>query len=354
MRRLPEPLEVAMEKQFRNKITWFTFGFSVLVIWVHSLNAELFLGTGTAAERVKAVQEFFGGSVAQIAVPGFFMISAYLFYRNFDWEKLPGKWASRFRSVLAPYIIWNLIYYLGYVIGSRLPFVADVVGKGKIPFGFSAALDAVLHYSYLYVFWYVYQLILLILLAPLLYLLLGNAVTGIGALLIFYALAQAGIVIPVLNLDALLYYSAGAYAALHLDEWTEGKQNNRKTEAGLVLLVLALILANLPWPGGVFAQVTPRLLAPAALWLIVDPARLPEPPAFMKENFFLYAVHFAIVRLINKSAAAVLPKIWFVPLILYLLMPVIVIAVSYGLSRFLRRYMPGLWRLLVGGRYING
>ena len=32
------------EQQFRNKIRWFTFLFSILVVWVHSVNAELFLG----------------------------------------------------------------------------------------------------------------------------------------------------------------------------------------------------------------------------------------------------------------------------------------------------------------------
>ena len=31
------------EKQFRGKVTWFSFAFSLLVIWVHSYNAELFL-----------------------------------------------------------------------------------------------------------------------------------------------------------------------------------------------------------------------------------------------------------------------------------------------------------------------
>ncbi len=344
-----------MERQFRNKITWFTFGFSVLVIWVHSLNAELFLGeNGQMAGMVKAVQQFLGDSVAQIAVPGFFMISAYLFFRNFSLERLPAKWASRVRSVLVPYVLWNLIYYLGYVIGSRLPFITNVVGKGTVPFSAAAALDAVLRYSYLYVFWYVYQLILLIVLAPVIYLLVREVRIGAAVLAAFFLLAQTGMVIPVLNLDALLYYSAGAFGALHLRKWAEGEQTNAKTEWGLSLLVAALVLANLPWPGGAFAQVTPRLLVPAALWLIVDPAWLWEPAGFMKENFFLYAVHFAIVRLINKTAAAVLPKHWLIPLAIYLLMPAAAIAASYGLSRMLRRYLPGIWRLLNGGRYVNG
>ncbi len=343
-----------MERRFRNKITWFTFCFSVLVIWVHSLNAELFLGPGAELERVKAIQQFFGDSVAQIAVPGFFMISAYLFYRNFSMDKLMVKWGMRIRSILIPYVLWNLIYYLGYVIGSRLPFISKVMGKGKIPFGILAVIDAVVHYSYLYVFWYVYQLILLIALAPVIYFLLQRAFAGAAVIAVLYLLAQGGIIIPQLNLDALLYYCAGAYGALHLKNWVEGEQNGRKTEIGLIIMVAALVLANLPWPGGTFAQVTPRLLVPIALWLIADPNWFSEPFNFMKENFFLYAVHFAIVRLINKTAAAVFPGNWLAASLLYFLMPVLVVAFSCGAGKALRRYCPGIWRLLVGGRYVNG
>jgi len=73
-----------------------------------------------------------------------------------------------------PFLVWNTIYYLGYVIGSRLPGVSDIMGKGEIPFGWYAAVDAVLHYTYNYVFWYLFQLLLLILLAPVLYPVLHN------------------------------------------------------------------------------------------------------------------------------------------------------------------------------------
>ena len=108
------------EGRFRKKITWFTFAFSLFVVWVHSYNAELFLGRTEAGVRVDRFEHFIGESVGQIAVPGFFMISAYLFYRNFGWGSLKRKWVSRFHSILIPYLLWNTIYYLGYVIGSPI------------------------------------------------------------------------------------------------------------------------------------------------------------------------------------------------------------------------------------------
>ena len=40
------------ELEFRNKVTWFSFALSLLVIWVHSYNAELFLGYQAATGTV--------------------------------------------------------------------------------------------------------------------------------------------------------------------------------------------------------------------------------------------------------------------------------------------------------------
>ena len=55
------------EKTFRNKIYWFTFLFSVLVIWVHSYNAVLFLGNTKSAASLVRLERFFGDRIAQIA-----------------------------------------------------------------------------------------------------------------------------------------------------------------------------------------------------------------------------------------------------------------------------------------------
>lgn len=339
------------ENQFRNKIYWFTFAFSILVVWVHSYNSELFLGRTSQAALIHNIEHGIGDTIAQIAVPGFFMISAYLFYRNFTWEKLWPKWYSRIRSILIPFIVWNSLYYLGYVTASRLPFLTDVVGKGVVPFGLFPAVDAILHYTYNYVFWYLYQLILLIALAPVIYPVLRRKYLGTVLMVFMVIGVYYQFAFPHLNLDALLYYSAGTYAALHLKSGVETW--HKKTALwGLLLLVGVTMYRFAPGVIGdsTMAIVLFRLLIPAALWMMVDEGRLPQARIWMTYNFFLYATHFALVRLINKTVAMVVPVTLYLPLVIYLFMPALVLVISYPAGMFLRKQVPWLWRLLNGGR----
>lgn len=343
------------EKDFRNKITWFTFFFSLLVIWVHSYNAVLFLGKNKIAYEIDWLERFLGEDVAQIAVPGFFLISSYLFFRTFSIDRLWKKWNSRIKSILIPYITWNLLYYMGYVIGSRIPVVTEVIGKGKVPFNFLAAADAVIHYTYNYVFWYLYQLIFLILLAPLIYLIVKQKVAGVIYLNLLFTAIYFGVSLPVINLDALLYYSAGAYGAVHGRQAVEDSWNWKAFFCGVLLLAASLILYQMDLPGTMKGEaaasvVCLRLMMPVGLWFIIPEHILGEGKGWMSHNFFLYAIHFSLVRLINKTGALLLPPVPVIPFFLFLLMPAVCVCLSYVIGGLLRRTAPPLWALLNGGR----
>lgn len=343
------------EKYFRNKITWFTFIYSLLVIWVHSYNAVLFLGNTKAAYKIDWLERFLGNTVAQIAVPGFFLISSYLFFRGFTMKRLWVKWNSRIRSVLVPYIMWNFIYYLGYVIGSRIPVLSEIIGKGKVPLTVSEAAQAVLHYSYNYVFWYLNQLILLILLAPVIYILIKQWQLGSLFLMAILVGIYFGLELPFLNLDALLYYSFGAFTAVHGKNIAQSPWSLKKCMAGVVIFITAYFLKGVDFPGDIRGEIAAslvcfRLLAPVGLWLLIPKKYLAEPKEWMKHNFFLYAIHFSLVRLINKTGALLLPAVPAVPFGLYLIMPVVCVFFSYQIGRFLRHFLPSLWYLLNGGR----
>ena len=157
------------EAEFRNKITWMTFILSCLVVMIHSYNADLFIngeGTGVFAESVKQVQALVSLAVPSIAVPGFFIISSYLFFRDVSWGEIPDKMTRRVRSVLIPYIVWNTLYYFLFIVVSRIPVLSSVAGKGMVVFSLENLADAIINYTYNPVLWYMQQLILLIALAP--------------------------------------------------------------------------------------------------------------------------------------------------------------------------------------------
>jgi len=343
------------EQKFRNKITWFTFFFSLLVIWVHSYNAVLFLGNTRIAYKADYLERFLGDTVAQVAVPGFFLISSYLFFRTFTMERIWLKWNSRIKSVLVPYIVWNFLYYLGYVIGSRIPILADIIGKGKIPFTVLRASEAVLHYTYNYVFWYLNQLILLLLLAPLIYIVVKRKITGILFLVGIFTAIYLGGNLPFVNLDALLYYSFGAFMAVQGKKTAERVWDLKGFAAGILILLAAYLLYEYDFPGEAKGELAAsavifRLFVPAGLWLLVSEEILFEAKEWMRQNFFLYAIHFAMVRLINKTGAFLLPSVPAVPIGIFLFMPVICVFFSYQIGRFVRQSLPRTWCLLNGGR----
>lgn len=360
------------EPQFRNKVVWFSFFFSLLVVWVHSYNAQMFLGICGETAEVYLTEHWIGDRFGQIAVPGFFMISGYLFYRDFDWNLLAGKWKRRISSVLVPYILWNFLYYMGYVVGSRLTGISTIVGKGVVPFSLPALTDAVINYTYNYVFWYLCQLIMLILLTPLLYPVLKCLWSRILLFAILWYAVWKNIDLIPLNSDALIYYAfAGSLA---LDRQRKKNQKNQKNQkngqkrepfvpiperswnirrglVGVLFLFWGIWfygfgLRTAFIPGFVIS----RLFAVSGLWLMVPGEWLPPAYPFMHCNFFLYATHFAVVRFINKASALILPASRWTPLVLYLIMPVIVLAICGTASWILKHFSPLLWRMLNGGR----
>ena len=67
--------------------------------------------------------------LTDIAVPMFFVISGYLFFQNYTPQKLISKWKSRLFSVLIPYLIWNGLAYLFYVLLNAIPFVSNNINR---------------------------------------------------------------------------------------------------------------------------------------------------------------------------------------------------------------------------------
>ena len=98
---------------------------------------------------------------------------------------------------------------------SRFLAIRSVVGRDIIPFSVQEIWRAVSQYAYAPIFWYLYQLIFLIIVSPMIYALVKNRAVGLFWIvgLVFAVHLHLDMRHP--NTDALLYYSVAAYFAVH-------------------------------------------------------------------------------------------------------------------------------------------
>ena len=399
------------ESEFRNKVTWYNFILSLLVVLIHAVN--LVPSNGILQERIREmaaggasglallpyrIEDFFSNGLAQAAVPGFFLMAGYLFYRTLHgFSDIRRKWQERFWSILIPYCAWNTIYYLLYVL----------IGRAR--FSLSGLSEAAAQYTYNPVFWYIYQLIILTFLAPMLTLVLRRTWSGKIFLIAVFTYLAAGHSFPALNADALFYYSVGAYLAMQsntsfikaswnspkeadsiLDEIQYEKKRTTWFEenhplAGLIMLLAAAALttltvsffnahisgpaliailpeATVTWlfsSGGQSAiAVAQRTLLALGFFLILPGEKLPSAEPYLQNTFLLYTIHFPIVRLIfhmlyrlsaSTAPATIVAGSWLC-LMIYFLLPPFCCFAAYWIKKFLKKFCPKAGNLLLGGR----
>ena len=342
---------------FENRAVWFGAVLTVLVIAVHSVNLHMLEGGsqafGAAFSVLSYIERFFGEELGQIAVPGFFFMSGYLFSRGLSGRRITvtdikGKWGRRLFSLVIPYLLWNLIYYVIYL----------AFGEAELSAG--ALFDALINHSCDSVFWYMKELIILSVLAPFLYAVFcdGKAKSAlfITAMIFIVASNYQTLTFHAVNEDALFYYSCGMVGALFFDDVLESEGEDIHRNMTLVCLLLFIGAEGLRlippfstseafFTGAVILQ---RIAGVLGLWAFMVWQRIggEEPRPWMRTAFFIYATHYGIIRAVSLFLPENVPAL----LLSFLLMPAICISLAYGASVVMRRFLPGVYRILSGGR----
>jgi len=159
-----------IEQKTSRKITYITFGLSLAVIIIHTYNLEIY-GIDVEAYNFTVLFERFWWLLFNgTAVYYFALISGFLFFRNYDFSRIKEKYRSRCRSLLVPYLAWNMLYYLFFLLLGNMPFLKGVINSEEASFGLK---EFVIYLWEGYgTFWYLKVIIGLIIFGPLIYLFL--------------------------------------------------------------------------------------------------------------------------------------------------------------------------------------
>lgn len=86
----------------------------ILAMLVVLLHIKIVSGSGLAYYFLTSFEV-----TSRIAVPCFFLISGYLFYKGFeekwDWTLYLNKMKKRVRSLIIPYLLWNVLVALYFI-----------------------------------------------------------------------------------------------------------------------------------------------------------------------------------------------------------------------------------------------
>lgn len=336
------------------------FPLIILVIYIHARSRTIAFGDRAVSVEsglLDGVKAALSDGVARTAVPLFFLLSGYLLFHGqerWSWPGFGRKLRRRVDTLLVPYLFWNFTLFILIAVAQLTPL--------RVFFNSSAMLLALgweqqaiwalglQRYPIAYQFWFIRDLMVLVLLAPACFALARRmlvAVPVIAALGLCWLFDWWPVVIPAG--EAVLFFFIGIVAGLH------GKDLFRGPPPVPLALVYAGLLAGFllsrGTPGEPFIQhalvATGILLALAVVHAL--PTKALEPVAALAgASFFVFAVHEPLTTMLLKITYRALPASPAMALAVYLLVPLFVVAITLFLHRIARVVAPSLTRRVTG------
>lgn len=335
-----------MDKATRNKISYIYFILSVLVVYRHAVNVDVY----TITNKGIYVFEEITKNISNIANVEFFAISAFLFYWNYDENKLKNKLKSRFFSLVVPYIVWNIIGWCYFKILSMIPFLRQYYGGEIDPLSIKDLIDTIINYKYNFAAWFLRALIIYTFVFPLFYRLFKNKtgiiITLLLSILIYYLFMNTGREAPTF----LYSYVVGMYFAICNKNVVLKRYGNKCKLIAFVILV-AMILLTTFGNYSILSLLHPfiRITEIICTWIVLDICAVNrEPKEFMKDTFFIYLSHEMILEPIEKIVYLLFGDTNMWALFDYLFAPVLTIAILLLIAELLKKIK--IYKYLVGGR----
>ena len=304
-----------------------------------------------------------------IAVPLFFFISGFLFFKEgiFDFALYSNKLKSRFHTVLVPYLLWNIIYFviLG-VMQFIKPDTLVILHKHIADFRWQDFLWIFWDISQITgladdqraclvgAFWFLQCLFVLFLVSPIIYYIiryLRHFTLLIIGILYFTDFIPE---MPGIQCNAIVYYMLGAYFSIMCIDFISIVKRI-PIQAHIVLLIAAVLVSYLMSENDTIYNIT-DLFVQAAVFAItaymIETQRWKESRYLVSSVFFVFAVHRLFSASLMTVSTYLIPSIGndFLLYIYYLLTISLTVIASLVVYQLSKQFLPRTTNVLNGRR----
>ena len=295
---------------FEQKITTMNFVLALLVMFIHSENTSLY---GSTLSLASCIEKFISITLGDLAVPLFYMISSYLFYRNYDSSQISKKYQRRIKSILIPYFVWNVLYLILFCVITRSSYLLTLMTTEIFSLSWKLLFDSIPFHKFNMVFWFMQQLIYFIILSPLVYGLtkkkifpfLSIALIFLGAYIPSFPNNTYGI-----RIDMLTYWILGCYFATHKTILFEKKNSSPFSLVCFTVLIITRYVSSYYMNDITFYNIVMSILLfinVPLFWFSINWVPSSYLPWWTRITFFIYASHPLLVDGLKKVNAAFLP-----------------------------------------------
>jgi fucose 4-O-acetylase-like acetyltransferase len=350
------------EKLQSNVIDALRFPLIIGVLFIHNYSSTVTIpGTIYGNESYMPVYHVCSQLCSQIlgrvSVPLFFFISGFLFFLNvkFDKKCYKQKLKKRFKSLLIPYLFWNIITLLYYLILSAIPQLNTFLNN-KVEFTFPYMLKSLwASYAYMpisYQFWFIRDLMVVTVLTPIIYFVVKKIHTW--GILFFGVLWLFGwwFKISGLSIVSIFFFSFGAWFSINQRNLIDEMEKFRFLSYSYPVFVIIDLLTEHYAINAIIHNIG-IIIGLCFVFNIVSYLLREKKIAVNKylstASFFVFCFHEPLLISIKKTLFLLFqPNEELFLVILYFLNVIIVIFIALILYCFLNRFSPGFLKFITG------
>lgn len=311
----PKRKRAVLSERMNTFLHFVPFVCAMLVVLSHSQIDQM------PTDTEMFIQQLVTRTIPPASLSIFFMLSGFLFFLTADsMRSIGNKLKRRIFTILIPFFVWSTLYYLAFTLGAVL------LGSESVTVDFSpwGIFKGIVFYQYAYQLWFMFLLIGMVALSPVIYWILKRRVATAIA---FGVTVAAALLQPVfgLNLDITIRGESQVFFAWNC----------------FVYYFLGCIVARLDYEKWIdrliripYAVVIPGLVVTGIMCDLIITGRLP----FYSENFGVpFVAAFLLIlflKIANDHAGARSRLIASVPtMIVYGIHPIITLILLHLLER---------------------